>query len=94
MNTAENDWKIYLPQLMIQDVIRWYHMIPRHTSVTRVYDTIQARFHAERLLVHCRNYVCQENYHMYKQQGRRYGKLSSCHAEIALQNEVCIGLIG
>ena len=37
----EDDWKVYLPQSMIQDVIQWYHMMLGHQGVTRVYDTIQ-----------------------------------------------------
>ena len=91
---AEGDWKIYIPQSMLQHVIRWYHMILGHGGVTRVYDTIRARFHAENLSVHCKNYVCPENCHRYKQQGRGYGKLPPRHAEIAPWNEVCIDLIG
>ena len=76
---------------MVQNVIRWYHMILGHAEViTRVYDTIQARFHAERLLVLCKNCVCPENCHMYKQQGRGYGKLPPTHAEIAPWNEVVL----
>ena len=92
-NSPENNWKIYLPQSMVNDVIRWYHMLLGHGGNTRVYDTIRARFHAERLSVLCKNYVCPENCHMYKQQGRAYGKLPPRHAEIAPWNEVCIVLI-
>ena len=36
----ENNRNIYLPQLMIQDVMWWYHMILGHRGVTRVYNTI------------------------------------------------------
>ena len=90
----QNEWKIYLPQSMIRSVIRWYHMILGHCGFTKVYNTIKARFHAERLSVLCREYVCPENCHMYKQQGRGYGKLPPRHANIAPWNEVCIDLIG
>lgn len=53
--TAKDDWKMYLPQSMIQDVIWWFHMILGNPGVTRVYNTIQARFHAKRLSGHCKN---------------------------------------
>ena len=36
----QDDWKIYIPQPLIQDVIRWYHMILGHPGTTRLYDTI------------------------------------------------------
>ena len=45
----KDDWKIYLPQSMIQGMICWYHMILGHPVITQVYDMIQARFHAEKL---------------------------------------------
>ena len=79
----EDGWEIYLPQSIIQDVIRCYHMILGHLGMTRLYDTIRVRFHAERLSIHCRDYVCPDNCSRFKQQGRGYGKLPSRHAEIA-----------
>ena len=91
---GEDEWKIYLPQSMIQDVIRWYHIILGNPDVTRLYDTIQAGFHAERLSIHCRDYICPDNCSRFKQQGRGYGKLPPCHVEIAPWNEVFIDLIG
>ena len=92
--TNADEWKIYLPQSMIMDVIRWYHMILGHPGTSRLYDTIRARFHAERLSVHYRDYVCPDNCSGFKQQGRGYGKLPPRHAALAPWNEVCIDLIG
>ena len=66
----EDDWKIYLPQSMIQDVIRWYHLIVGHPGVTQVYDMIQARFHLGRLSIHYRDYIFPDNCSRFKQQGR------------------------
>ena len=86
----EDDWKVYLPQSMLQDVIWWYHMILVHPGVTQVYDTIQARFHAKRLSVDYKNYVCPNNTHKYKQQTKECRKLSPYYAEIAPWNEVCL----
>ena len=51
---------------MIQDVTRWYHMILGHPAVTQVHDMIGARFHSERLSIHCRDYVCPDNCHSLK----------------------------
>ena len=95
INTVnQDDWKIYIPQLLIQDVIQWYHLILGHPGTTRLYDIIRARFYAKRLSIHCRDYVCPDNCSQFKQQGRGYGKLPPRHAEIAPWNEVCIDLIG
>ena len=79
---------------MIQDVIRWYHMILENPAVIRLYDTIRARFHAERLSIHYRDYICPDNCSSFKQQGKSYEKLPPRHTEIAPSNEVCIDLIG
>ena len=69
-------------------------MILGHPGVTRLYDTIQARFNSERLSIHYRDYTCPNNCHSFKQQGRGYGKFPPWHAEIAPWNEVCIDLKG
>ena len=79
----QDDWKIYIPQSLIQNVIRWYHMILGHPGTTCLYDTIRARFYSERLSIHCRDYVCPDNCSQFKQQGRGYGKLPPRHAQIA-----------
>ena len=93
-NVNADEWRIYLPQSMIQEVIWWYHMILGHPGVTRLYDTIRARFYAERLSVHSRDYIFPDNCSWFKQQGRGYGKLPPRHAALAPWNEVCIDLIG
>ena len=69
-------------------------MILGHSGTTRLYDTIRVRFYAKRLSIHCRDYVCPNNFSQFKRQGRGYGKLPPRHAEIAPWNEVCIDLIG
>ena len=93
-NANADEWRIYLPRSILPEVIRWYHMILGHPGVTRLYDTIRARFYAERLSVHCRDYICPDNCSQYKQQGRGYGMLPPRHAPLAPWNEVCIDLIG
>lgn len=69
-------------------------MILGHSGITWVFDTIEARFHSEILPVHYKHYVYPKNIHMYKQQGRWYGKLPLCHVETALWNKVYTDLIG
>ena len=65
-------------------------MILGHPGVTRLYDTIQARFNSERLSIHYRDYTCPNNCHSFKQQGRGYGKFPPWHAEIAPWRLNCI----
>lgn len=39
-----DDLKIYILQSLIQDIVRWYHMILGQTGTIRMYDTRQTRF--------------------------------------------------
>ena len=88
-----NKWKIYIPNSLIQSIIRWYHILLGHCGFTKLYNTIRARFHCNRLLVHCKSYVCLERCHRYKQQGRWYGLLPLQHSAIPPWNEVCVDLL-
>ena len=94
-NPAEQDnWKIYIPESLIHDILRWYHLILGHCGMSRLYDTVRARFHTPRLSVYCRDFVCSDYCHLYKNQGRGYGHTPPRQAALVPWNEVCIDLIG
>ena len=43
--TEQQNWKIFIPHSLIQDVLRWYHLILGHCGTTKLYDTVRARFY-------------------------------------------------
>ena len=42
-------WKIVLPTPLLMEVLKWYHIMLGHNEIQRLYDTVQARFHADGL---------------------------------------------
>ena len=92
--TEQQNWKIFIPHSLIQDVLRWYHLILGHCGTTKLYDTVRARFYIPGLSVYCRDFICTEQCHLYKNQGPGYGQLPPREANLVPWNEVCIDLIG
>ena len=92
--TETRIWKIVLPESIIQDVLRWYHVVLGHCGYQRLYNTIRARFHAKHLEAKCKQFVCRDNCYQYKNQGRGYGFLPPREAGAAPWNEVAVDLIG
>ena len=92
--TEQQNWKIFIPHSMIRDVLRWYHLILGHCGTTKLYDTVRARFYIPGLSVYCRDFICTEQCHLYKNQGPGYGQLPPREANLVPWNEVCIDLIG
>jgi hypothetical protein len=38
-------WKIYLPNELLENTVRYYHLVRSHTGTTRLYDTISMHFY-------------------------------------------------
>ena len=55
--TEQQNWRIFIPHSLIQDVLRWYHLILEHCGTTKLYDTVQARFYIPGLSVYCKNFI-------------------------------------
>ena len=69
-----DDWKIALPDSMVNEVVHWFHTVLGHPGRTRMRDTLQARYHSRRLRsaidqLHCQD--CQRQ----KLAGKGYGLL-------------------
>ena len=78
---------------MIDDTIRWYHLVLGHCGEQRLYDTIRSRFYVPRLRQYCQQFmcqVCQKN----KQLGPSYGHLLLRHAPLMPWDAVAVDLIG
>eukprot|EP00957_Ditylum_brightwellii_P108614 8284193-Ditylum_brightwellii.AAC.1 len=46
INNPEGLWKTVLPTALVLRVIMWYHYALGHSGANRLYEMIQARFHA------------------------------------------------
>ena len=89
----EHKWRIYLPNDLLDDTIRWFHLVLGHAGKTRVYDSIRKLLYNPGLkrrvdMLNCEH--CQR----YKLQGAGYGELPPREAELALWQEAHTDLIG
>ena len=91
---GNGEWKIVLPNALLHQVIRWYHLLLNHPGDPRLHDTIRCRFYNQNLNTLCMNYQCPDNCAMYKHQGRGYGHLAPRDAPIHPFEELQIHLIG
>ena len=72
-------WKIVLLTPLLMEVLKWYHIMLGHCGIQRLYDTVQARFHADGLHKQCIAKVrhCPNECQIAKDNGRQYVKLPS-----------------
>ena len=91
--TKPNEWKICLPEPLVQAVIVWYHLVLGHRGNTSMYQTISRRFHFPGLKQKVEAFrceICQLN----KPANTQYGHLPERHAELVPWYFVAIDLIG
>ena len=79
---------------MINNVIRWYHLVLGHPGSQRLYDTINARFYYPGLSTLCKNYQCPDDCDMIKNQGQQYGHLAPREVALGPWHTVSVDLIG
>mmetsp|Transcript_89531 Transcript_89531/g.175229 ORF Transcript_89531/g.175229 Transcript_89531/m.175229 type:complete len:1053 (-) Transcript_89531:4218-7376(-) len=88
-------WKIYLPNELLDDAVRFYHLALSHVGMNRLYDTMSLHFHNR----HMRNKVedlvsrcdtCQRQ----KLVGRGHGELPPREAEMVPWRQVAVDCIG
>ena len=46
-------WKIAIPNTLLPQLLRWYHLVLGHCGQQRLYNTVRARFHAPNLQKAC-----------------------------------------
>ena len=78
----QEDWRIVIPNAILDDVIEWYHQVLNHTGMTKMRLTMERnlwnptmRRRIEEIVGHCD--ACQR----YKQAGKGYGELPPREAE-------------
>ena len=87
--------RIYIPDSMLDSIVRFYHHVMVHPGTTRLLDSIseywyhpRLRAAVNRVVLPCT--VCQET----KTVGKGYGHLPPRNAQVAPWHEVAVDLIG
>ena len=52
---AIQNWRIFLPDSLINKTVQWYHLVLGHCGTTRLYNSIRTRFYHPQLSVVYRN---------------------------------------
>ena len=95
--TAQPDdpLRIYLPDELLENSIRWYHLALSHVGSNRLFDTMSMHFYNKKLRSTIEKIVstcdaCQR----YKTVGRGHGELAPREAALIPWQEVAVDLIG
>ncbi len=91
----DKPWRIALPTTMVDNVIRWYHLVLGHPGIVRLYQTISTHFIHPYLKVRIESVIkscdtCQRS----KLPGAGYGELPPREATLVPWYEVAVDLIG
>ena len=89
-----NKWRIVIPPTMIDEVIRWYHLVLGHPGSQRLYSTINVRLFYQGLSTLCQQYQCPDDCGMIKNQGRQYRILAAQEVNVAPWHTVSVDVIG
>ena len=80
-------WKIALPQSMVESTVEWFHQILGHPGSSRMRHTLQARYYHPDMRTHVDKYVC-DACQRHKLQGRGYGLLPERNV-VKLLGKIC-----
>jgi hypothetical protein len=88
-------WKIYLPNELLENAVRYYHLVLSHVGTTRLYDTISMHFYNRAFKGTVENIVskcdpCQRS----KLVGRGHRQTAPREAALLLWHEVAVDPIG
>jgi len=91
----EMNWKIAIPQGLLENMVKWFHEVLGHAGESRVYDSIRARYYHPRLKSTVQNYIrtC-ETCRKHKLSGSGFGELAERDVNTIPWQEVHIDLIG
>ena len=95
LSAPEAEPKIYIPDSMLEPLVRWYHEVLNHPGMNRLFDSINAHMYNRKLRTTCNSVVstcdtCQR----YKLPGRGYGETPPRTALVAPWHEVAVDLVG
>jgi hypothetical protein len=90
---TQDNWKIALPDSMVNDTVKWFHQVMGHPGEKRLTELLRQRYHNPALHRHIEQLKCSDC-QKYKISGRGYGLLPEREVRIAPWEEVAIDLIG
>ena len=73
-NDPLKQWKVYLPDSMLENTVHWFHLALGHPGASRLKALISARYHNPRLHSVIQKYQC-EDCRKYKADPRGWGLL-------------------
>ena len=95
MPAPNQPWKIYLPNEVLGNAIRWYHLALSHIGMTRLYDTMSMHFYNPKLKNKIEDIIgrcdtCQRQ----KLVGRGHGETAPREAALLPWRDIAVDLIG
>ena len=90
---TQDNWKIALPDSMVEDTVKWFHQVMGHPGEKRLTESLRQRYHNPGLRRHIEQLKCSDC-QKYKITSRGYGLLPEREVRIAPWEEVAIDLIG
>ena len=92
---ANNEWRIVLPDNVVDNVVRWYHSTLMHSGQIRTLRAISRYFYSFKLKERVQDYVsCCDNCQRNKSAGAGYGELPPRNDISIPWEEVAVDLIG
>lgn len=91
--SPESKWKIHVPTVLLNDVVKWFHQILGHAGQTRAHDSMRTSHHHTQLkqqIERCRCSDCERH----KQIGRGFGHSPHQEAILMRFEEAHVDLIG
>ena len=92
-DNPDMDWKIVIPENIINQVIKWFHQVLGHPGNNRMRDAIQARYFHPNLRSYIDKFAC-EICQKHKLSGRQFGLLPERDVRTHPWQEVAVDLIG
>ena len=92
-DTPDEQWRIALPQQMLEATVKWFHQVMGHPGEKRLRETLQQRYYHSKLRYTIDKFKC-EHCQRHKLSGKGYGLLPEREMRIAPWEEVAIDLIG
>jgi transposase InsO family protein len=91
----QHNWRIYVPDALLPDLLKWYHYILNHPGAERLYRSLLLHFYHPQLKPRVEHHVqfcidCQR----FKRAGRGYGEMPPREALFQPFHEVAVDLIG
>ena len=89
----QTQWKVCLPQTMVKDAVKWYHVALGHPGSARTRATMQSRYHSRHIGKECKAFKCA-HCKKYKADPKQWGLLPKREVTTEPFSEIAVDLIG